>query len=136
MKLTTISIVRKNLLKRNLDAEPAYVLTIGVVIQVDDAAARRELVIPLEEGSCVTYVIVVGFGVEVMATLVLVIMVVTDGITVWLELVIVISSPLVPLDVYVIGLIVVIDTVDSVECSSTDVVVMALGVITDVTVAY
>ena len=71
-----------------------------------------------------------------MATFVLVIIVVTDGITVWLELVMVISSPLVSLDVYVTGFTVVIDIVDSVECTSTDVVVMVLGVMTDVIVTY
>lgn len=60
-------------------------------------------------------VTVFGSGVDVMATLVLVIIVVTDGITVWLELVMVISCPSLPLDVYVIGLTVVIDMVDSVE---------------------
>lgn len=44
---------------------------------------------PLEEACWVVYVIVVGFGVDTIATLVLVIIVVTEGITVWLELVIV-----------------------------------------------
>lgn len=136
MKLITITIIIKNLLQRNFDAEPAYVLTMGVVIQVEDAAATKEVAIPLEESRCSTQVVVVGFGVEVMATFVLVIIVVTDGITVWLELVMVISSPLVSLDVYVTGLTVVIDIVDSVECTSTDVVVMALGVMTDVIVTY
>lgn len=89
MKQAAISIVIKNLLKEVLDAEPAYVLTIGVVIQVDDAAATREVAMPLEEACWVVYVIVVGFGVDTIATLVLVIIVVTEGITVWLELVIV-----------------------------------------------
>lgn len=51
MKQAAISIVIKNLLKEVLDAEPAYVLTIGVVIQVDDAAATREVAMPLEEAS-------------------------------------------------------------------------------------
>lgn len=51
MKLITITIIIKNLLQRNFDAEPAYVLTMGVVIQVEDAAATKEVAIPLEEKS-------------------------------------------------------------------------------------
>lgn len=54
MKLITITIIIKNLLLRNFDAEPAYVLTMGVVIQVEDAAATKEVAIPLEESRCST----------------------------------------------------------------------------------
>lgn len=54
MKLIAITIIIKNLLQRNFDAEPAYVLTMGVVIQVEDAAATKEVAIPLEESRCST----------------------------------------------------------------------------------